>query len=75
MLRSLVSEGLLDVGSGRGTFPWPLLDDFSDLTVTAIDEDLIRSRDFQAAWLEGIGILTGYLATAKNPNLRERKIF
>jgi hypothetical protein len=30
-LRGLAPESLLDVGSGRGAFLWPLLDAFSDL--------------------------------------------
>ncbi len=60
LLRALLSEDLLDVGSGRGAFLWPLLDEFPHLTVTAIDEDPIRSRDIQAVRLGGIDRLTGY---------------
>jgi hypothetical protein len=35
ILRGLVPENLLDIGSGRGAFLWPLLDAFPDLPVTA----------------------------------------
>ena len=60
VLRSLAPEDLLDVGSGRGAFLWPLLDEFPDLPVTAIDEDPIRARDIQAVRLGGIDALTGH---------------
>src|SRR5215472_7348436 len=33
-LRGLAPESLLDVGSGRGAFLWPLLDAFPDLPIT-----------------------------------------
>src|SRR5262245_9846679 len=35
LLRSLAPADLLDVGSGRGVFLWPLLDAFPHLPVTA----------------------------------------
>ena len=60
VLRSLAPEDLLDVGSGRGAFLWPLLDEFPDLTVTAIDEDPIRARDIEAVRLGGIDALAGH---------------
>ena len=36
-LRGLGAGRLLDVGSGRGAFLWPLLDGLPEITVTAID--------------------------------------
>jgi 2-polyprenyl-3-methyl-5-hydroxy-6-metoxy-1,4-benzoquinol methylase len=48
ILRGLVPENLLDIGSGRGAFLWPLLDAFPDLSVTAIDADEKRVRDIQS---------------------------
>src|SRR5690242_16083439 len=36
---------LLDIGSGRGSFLWPLLDAFPSLAVTAIDRDAQRVND------------------------------
>jgi 2-polyprenyl-3-methyl-5-hydroxy-6-metoxy-1,4-benzoquinol methylase len=37
ILRTLAPESLLDIGSGRGAFLWPLLDAFPGLKVTATD--------------------------------------
>jgi 2-polyprenyl-3-methyl-5-hydroxy-6-metoxy-1,4-benzoquinol methylase len=48
VLRGLAPESLLDVGSGRGTFLFPLLDEFSYLSVTAIDLDERRAIDLDA---------------------------
>src|SRR5438132_153094 len=36
-LHGLAPTDLLDIGSGRGVFIWPLLDTFPDLQVTATD--------------------------------------
>src|SRR5262249_58033931 len=36
-LRGLAPDSLLDVGSGRGAFLWPLLDAFPALPVTTLD--------------------------------------
>jgi 2-polyprenyl-3-methyl-5-hydroxy-6-metoxy-1,4-benzoquinol methylase len=48
ILRGLVPENLLDIGSGRGAFLWPLLNAFPSLSVTAIDADEKRVRDIQS---------------------------
>ena len=60
LLRGFAPESLLDVGSGRGAFLWPLLDAMPGLAVTAIDV-LDHRVDDIAAVAEG-----GY------PNLRAR---
>ena len=49
ILFGLRPADLLDVGSGRGTFLWPLLDAMPELPVTAIDLALHRVRDLAAA--------------------------
>lgn len=56
MLRSLVEDGgtLVDIGSGRGTFLWPLLAAFPGLRVTAVDLDPVRVRDLRAVRDGGI---------------------
>src|SRR4051794_22966816 len=37
ILRGLGPDSVLDVGSGRGVFLWPLLDAFPGVPVTAVD--------------------------------------
>jgi hypothetical protein len=57
-LRGIAPASLLDVGSGRGPFLWPLLDTFPDVPVTASDKDARRASDLQAAARGGIARLT-----------------
>ena len=54
LLHSLQPATLLDIGSGRGTFLWPLLDTFPDLPVTAIDASPQRAAELQAVHSGGI---------------------
>ncbi len=61
LLRSLAPESLLDIGCGRGAFLWPLLAEFPELQITAIDSSEIRVRDVNAVRDGGIGRLTGRL--------------
>jgi ubiquinone/menaquinone biosynthesis C-methylase UbiE len=58
ILRSLAPGRILDLGSGRGVFLWPLLDAFPDLSVIAVDRDPTRTRDIQAVRLGGINRLS-----------------
>jgi 2-polyprenyl-3-methyl-5-hydroxy-6-metoxy-1,4-benzoquinol methylase len=48
ILRGLQPATLLDIGSGRGAFLWPLLDAFPYLPVTCIDVLDYRVADIQA---------------------------
>jgi ubiquinone/menaquinone biosynthesis C-methylase UbiE len=57
LLRSLAPADLLDIGSGRGVFLWPLLDAFPDLPVTCIDLREDRVADIQAVARGGISRL------------------
>jgi ubiquinone/menaquinone biosynthesis C-methylase UbiE len=54
LLRNLVPEHLLDVGSGRGVFLWPLLDAFPSLRVTCIDQREDRVADLLAVTAGGV---------------------
>ena len=54
ILRGLAPENLLDIGSGRGTFLWPLLASFPLLPVTAIDWSEQRVLDLQAVRRGGV---------------------
>ena len=54
VLRGLSPANLLDIGSGRGTFLWPLLDAFPSLPVTAVDMAERRVADIAAVRAGGI---------------------
>lgn len=54
ILRGLHPRELLDVGSGRGTFLWPLLHELPWLPVTALDADPRRVRDLGAVREGGV---------------------
>ena len=54
LLRSLAPATLLDIGSGRGTFLWPLLAGFPEVFVTAIDVLDQRIADLNAVRQGGI---------------------
>jgi 2-polyprenyl-3-methyl-5-hydroxy-6-metoxy-1,4-benzoquinol methylase len=45
VLHGIAPESLLDVGTGRGAFLWPLLAEFPSLPVTCVDVDAERVRE------------------------------
>ncbi len=58
VLRGIGPRSLLDVGTGRGTFLWPLLAAFPTLPVTALDLRADRVRDLRAVAAGGCEILS-----------------
>jgi ubiquinone/menaquinone biosynthesis C-methylase UbiE len=63
-LRGLAPRELLDIGSGRGTFLWPLVDAFPDLPITAVDISERRVADILAARAGGLGNLAAHAMDA-----------
>jgi len=72
ILRGLAPHGLLDIGSGRGTFLWPLLAAFPDLSVTAVDLSERRTTDAAAVRRGGIGRLSIVRMDVQHPALAAR---
>jgi ubiquinone/menaquinone biosynthesis C-methylase UbiE len=72
VLRGLTPTNLLDVGSGRGTFLWPLLAAFPDLPVTAIELSPQRAFDLQAVRRGGVARLRVVRMDAQQMAFRPR---
>jgi 2-polyprenyl-3-methyl-5-hydroxy-6-metoxy-1,4-benzoquinol methylase len=53
-LKGFRPDDLLDIGTGRGVFLWPLLDELPELHVTAIDLLQHRVDDINAVRLGGV---------------------
>ena len=66
MLKGMQPASLLDIGSGRGAFLWPLLHEFPALPVTTVDLLDYRVADIQAVHDGGIPHLTAIQADATN---------
>lgn len=58
MLKGIAPLDVLDVGTGRGTFLWPLLAEFPDLPVAVLDVNERRARDLDATRRGGVSRLT-----------------
>jgi Rnl2 family RNA ligase len=61
MLEALTPSSLLDIGSGRGAFLWPLVARFEHVAVTAVDRLDHRVRDIEAVRAGGIARIRGQL--------------
>lgn len=68
ILRGFQPETLLDIGSGRGAFLWPLLNEFPDLSVCAVDMRADRVADIEAVRKGGINRLRGVVMDACDLN-------
>ncbi len=58
ILRGLGPASLVDIGTGRGVFLWPLLDAFPGLSVTAVEPDAHRRSILEAVARGGVGRLS-----------------
>jgi 2-polyprenyl-3-methyl-5-hydroxy-6-metoxy-1,4-benzoquinol methylase len=65
VLRGIVPCTLLDIGSGRGVFLWPLLEAFPELPVTAVEPDAQRRAHLEAVRRGGIDRLRVLRANAQ----------
>lgn len=64
VLQGLAPASLLDIGSGRGAFLWPLLDSFQHMKVIALDRNPARVADIDAVRRGGRRNLRALLADA-----------
>jgi SAM-dependent methyltransferase len=74
ILRGLAPTSLLDVGSGRGTFLWPLLDAFPDIEVTSIDINPVRVGDITAVRKGGIANLRALRMDAAEMEMEDNEV-
>ena len=74
VLRGVAPADLLDVGSGRGVFLWPLLDAFPELPVLAIDRRPDRVADLQAVRAGGVQRLRPALMDVTRLALPDRAV-
>jgi ubiquinone/menaquinone biosynthesis C-methylase UbiE len=74
ILQALQPASLLDLGSGRGTFLWPLLDAFPDLMVTALDVSEQRVSDLDAVRRGGVANLRAVQMDATSIALPDKSV-
>ncbi len=65
VLKSFAPRTLLDIGTGRGVFLWPLLDEISGIEVTAVDVLKHRVDDINAVRKGGFGRVRAELLNAE----------
>jgi ubiquinone/menaquinone biosynthesis C-methylase UbiE len=71
ILRGLQPAEVLDIGSGRGAFLWPLLDAFPGLPVTAVDLLERRVADIEAVRRGGVDQVRALQADATTLNFAD----
>jgi len=65
VLRGIQPASLLDIGSGRGTFLWPLVDSFPYAPITSAELSVIRATDINAVRCGGVDRLTAVMMDAR----------
>ena len=71
ILQGIEPSNLLDIGSGHGTFLWPLVDTFPALAVTAVDKEEGRVGVVQAVSRGGVEHLRGGIEDATKLSFEE----
>jgi 2-polyprenyl-3-methyl-5-hydroxy-6-metoxy-1,4-benzoquinol methylase len=64
MLKSLSPAEVLDIGSGRGTFLWPMMDELGWVKVTSLEADAERHRQLACVQAGGLDRLDARLGDA-----------
>ncbi|MBI5531153.1 MAG: class I SAM-dependent methyltransferase [Deltaproteobacteria bacterium] len=72
ILHGLSPSSLLDIGSGRGAFLWPLLETFPTLDVTAIDASPVRAEQLRAVASGGVSTLRAHPMDAASLAFEDR---
>src|SRR5215467_14951885 len=72
ILKGIQPRNLLDIGSGRGAFLWPLLDSFPSLRVTCVDVLDYRVADIEAVQRGGLDRLSSLHADVTKLPFAER---
>jgi len=72
VLKALEPSSVLDIGTGRGVFLWPLLESFPELSVTAVEPDARRRGHLEAVRRGGFDRLTVLGADASRLDLPDR---
>jgi Rnl2 family RNA ligase len=66
LLEEVQPTNLLDIGSGRGAFLWPLLARFPQLQVTSLDRLPHRVNDIEAVRKGGVARVSAHLGDVRN---------
>jgi len=72
ILKGFAPRTLLDVGSGRGVFLWPLLDELPQVAVTAVDVLPHRVADIEAVRRGGVERVRAMVGDVTRLDLPER---
>ena len=54
IIKGLYPKNILDIGSGRGTFLWPLINELPQIEISSIDINKIRVDGINAINVGGI---------------------